>query len=144
MTKFTQIVSNGWAAQASIEHLLALLGRESLSTDMNRIEHEGEGTFRMFGSFQRVSHVFDVRSNDEAVLKPLMGAMMANRQSAVYQADAQYRTGAHDKRVSELQKSGDKEALAWALREWELYRPAAPSEMKGCCLTGVDARRLGL
>ena len=141
---FTKVVSNGSRGQASIEDLMALLGKEPLQTDMNRIEHEGAGTFRVWGSFRRVSHVFDIRSNDEAVLKPLLAAVMANRQGSEYQADAQYRSNAHEERLKALKEAGDPAALAVALREWELYRPSGVSEVRGCALDGVDADRLGL
>lgn len=112
---FTINQSNGskWAGEQpdSIETLIEVLGREPLDSrfegygdfayqtpchadydDAGKIidgapmfpEHERVWAF--FGNFANLSHVFDIVSNDPAVIEPLRAAIAANRASAAYAA----------------------------------------------------------
>ncbi|MCX7335482.1 MAG: hypothetical protein NTV85_28525 [Hyphomicrobiales bacterium] len=96
----TVIRSNGskWAgsAQDDIPTLLAVLGREQLDP---RFEVKGQpgafaerregGTWRFFGNFACVSHVFNVESNDPETVRALRLAIIHNRRGGWYRSARQ-------------------------------------------------------
>lgn len=88
----TEILSNGskWAGQSPdpIEALLARLESETLDP---RFEHYGgfvdtldDGRTTFFGNFGTYSHVFNIITDDEDVVRELTAAIRANQQTQAY------------------------------------------------------------
>ncbi|MEJ6002756.1 hypothetical protein [Paucibacter soli] len=114
-----------------IEKLLSILGQYQLDPSMNRIEHEGCGVFRFQGNFLKLSHAFQVRSNDADLVVRLYEAITANRSRADYLADVAYREGAALDYHAGLQATGNDEAFRSAKREWAAVRPHVAGMVAG-------------
>lgn len=113
---FTLNNSNGskWAGEEpdSIETLIAVLGREALDPtfemygdfayetpckaaydekgkiiDGPPLFPEHTGVWAFFGNFANLSHVFNIYTNDPAVIEPLRAAIAKNKASDAYAAE---------------------------------------------------------
>ena len=105
----TIIQSNGsrWLGQEpdSVETLLEVLGREPLDPTLEEFgnfideldrpatwpdekvppEFEGKGMTRFFGNFAKLSHVFNIDTNDPEVVRGLTVAIRDNQKRGDYQ-----------------------------------------------------------
>ena len=127
----TSILSNGRPDEKhTVNELMELLGEKQMQTD-SRITHEGLGTFRFSGNFVRQSHVFNIRSNDPAIVSGLYTAMTANRQRDDYVADAAFKDDAASEYHAGLERTGSATAVAEARSEWKATRPSRPKEVHG-------------
>ena len=94
----TEIISNGskWAGQApdSIDVLLRVLDIEQLDPLFEGrrgafAERLEGGTWRFFGNFLCVSHVFNIETDDPATVRALRLAIIHNRRGGWYRAARQ-------------------------------------------------------
>lgn len=101
----TVIHSNGskWAGEApdSIEVLLDVLGREALDPTFEEygdfVTRREGGSVLFFGNFAKLSHVFQIDSDEPAIVAALTAAIRANQRRPDYVADRQYRRTAKAK-----------------------------------------------
>ncbi len=80
----TTITSNGskWAGEApdTIETLMEVLQRNTLQRwTGNPVRKIAPDTVRFFGNFHEVSHVFNVTTDDPAIIAPLVRLIRENR-----------------------------------------------------------------
>jgi len=90
----TTIISNGskWFGEQpdTVEKLLAVLKENMLDPQFseygNFITPEGYGTVRFFGNFHKLSHVFNIRTDDPKVIAKLTRAIRENLRREDYRA----------------------------------------------------------
>lgn len=104
--KMTTIKSNGskWAGQEpdSVEYLLKVLNDEPLDRTFENygnfvyLNENNLETVVFFGNFFRISHVFNIETDDESTIENLISAIEANRRRSDYSSQKIPKLTEHD------------------------------------------------
>ena len=116
-----KIISNGSGLAQSIESLFEVLDGYQLMPSHNGIVAEGQGRYRFFGNFVRLSHVFHIITDDLALIQRLTAAIKRNRLRPDYVADCDFAEQAHRDYIAVLTKRGGD--LERAEAEWQVHKP---------------------
>lgn len=86
---FTEIVSNGSGYIGTVDDLLARLATATLDPTFEKYGNfvhrtRADGVTYFFGNFANYSHVFNINTNDPAVITPLRRAIRENINTAAY------------------------------------------------------------